>query len=126
MAEFNTKQIRNLALLGHGGCGKTSVAEAMLYVTGAIDRLGNTAQGNTTCDYDPEARARGAIGLFGNKYGERVKVYTMGDYSCEICGGPHAANTGDLGTFKIKKEEASSAGVRRIKAVLIPKEEKKD
>ena len=74
----------------------------------------------------PEARARGAIGLFGDKYGERVKVYTMGDYSCEICGGPHAANTGDLGTFKIKKEEASSAGVRRIKAVLIPKEEKKD
>lgn len=69
----------------------------------------------------PEARARGAIGLFGDKYGERVKVYTMGDYSCEICGGPHAANTGDLGTFKIKKEEASSAGVRRIKAVLIPK-----
>lgn len=69
----------------------------------------------------PEARARGAIGLFGDKYGERVKVYTMGDYSCEICGGPHAANTGDLGTFKIKKEEASSAGLRRIKAVLIPK-----
>ena len=50
MAEFNTKQIRNLALLGHGGCGKTSVAEAMLYGTGAIARLGNTAQGNTTCD----------------------------------------------------------------------------
>ena len=70
----------------------------------------------------PEARSKGAIGLFGDKYGERVKVYTMGDYSCEICGGPHAANTGDLGTFKIKKEEASSAGVRRIKAVLIPKE----
>ena len=70
----------------------------------------------------PEARAKGAIGLFGDKYGERVKVYTMGDYRCEICGGPHAANTGDLGTFKIKKEEASSAGVRRIKAVLIPKE----
>lgn len=70
----------------------------------------------------PEARAKGAIGLFGDKYGERVKVYTMGDYSCEICGGPHAANTGDLGTFKIKKEEASSAGVRRIKAILIPKE----
>ena len=70
----------------------------------------------------PEARAKGAIGLFGDKYGERGKVYTMGDYSCEICGGPHAANTGDLGTFKIKKEEASSAGVRRIKAVLIPKE----
>ncbi|MBR5949421.1 MAG: alanine--tRNA ligase [Clostridia bacterium] len=68
----------------------------------------------------PEAREKGAIGLFGDKYGERVKVYTMGEYSCEICGGPHASNTGELGTFKIKKEEASSAGVRRIKAVLIP------
>lgn len=70
----------------------------------------------------PEAKAKGAIGVFGDKYGERVKVYTMGNYSCEICGGPHANNTGELGTFKIKKEEASSAGVRRIKAVLIPKE----
>ncbi|MDO5110808.1 MAG: alanine--tRNA ligase [Clostridia bacterium] len=65
-----------------------------------------------------EARAQGAIGLFGDKYGERVKVYTMGTFSKEICGGPHAGNTGDLGVFKIKKEEASSAGVRRIKAVL--------
>lgn len=70
----------------------------------------------------PEAKAKGAIGVFGDKYGDRVKVYTMGNYSCEICGGPHANNTGELGTFKIKKEEASSAGVRRIKAVLIPKE----
>lgn len=70
----------------------------------------------------PEARARGAIGLFGDKYGERVKVYTMGEFSCEICGGPHAENTGELGIFKIKKEEASSAGVRRIKAVLLPRE----
>lgn len=65
-----------------------------------------------------EAQSQGAIGLFGDKYGERVKVYTMGGFSKEICGGPHADNTGDLGTFKIKKEEASSAGVRRIKAVL--------
>ena len=65
-----------------------------------------------------EAREQGAVGLFGDKYGERVKVYTMGEFSKEICGGPHAENTGDLGTFKIKKEEASSAGVRRIKAVL--------
>lgn len=67
-----------------------------------------------------EAKAQGAIGLFENKYGSKVKVYTMGDFSKEICGGPHAAHTGALGTFKIKKEEASSAGVRRIKAVLIP------
>ena len=65
-----------------------------------------------------EAKAQGAIGLFESKYGERVKVYTMGPFSKEICGGPHAANTGDLKSFKIKKEEASSAGVRRIKAVI--------
>ena len=66
-----------------------------------------------------EAKAQGAIGLFESKYGEKVKVYTMGKYSKEICGGPHAKNTGDLGRFEIKKEEASSSGVRRIKAVLI-------
>ena len=65
-----------------------------------------------------EAKAQGAIGLFESKYGERVKVYTMGEFSKEICGGPHASNTGDLKCFKIKKEEASSAGVRRIKAVI--------
>ena len=65
-----------------------------------------------------EAKAQGAMGLFESKYGERVKVYTMGEFSKEICGGPHANNTGDLKAFKIKKEEASSAGVRRIKAVI--------
>ena len=65
-----------------------------------------------------EAKAQGAIGLFESKYGERVKVYTMGAFSKEICGGPHASNTGELKSFTIKKEEASSAGVRRIKAVI--------
>ena len=65
-----------------------------------------------------EAKAQGAIGLFESKYGERVKVYTMGQFSKEICGGPHAKNTGDLKSFKILKEESSSAGVRRIKAVI--------
>ena len=65
-----------------------------------------------------EAKAQGAIGLFESKYGERVKVYTMGEFSKEICGGPHASNTGDLKSFRIKKEEASSAGVRRIKATI--------
>ncbi len=65
-----------------------------------------------------EAKAQGAIGLFENKYGERVKVYTMGSFSKEICGGPHASNTGDLVSFKILKEESSSRGVRRIKAVI--------
>lgn len=70
----------------------------------------------------PEAKAKGAIGLFESKYGERVRTYKMGDYSFEICGGPHAENTGDLGSFKIQKEESSSAGVRRIKAVIRPAE----
>lgn len=66
-----------------------------------------------------EARASGAIGLFENKYGDRVKVYTIGDFSKEICGGPHVERTGILGKFVIKKEEASSSGVRRIKAILV-------
>ena len=65
-----------------------------------------------------EARARGATALFTAKYDEQVKVYTVGDYCMEVCGGPHAATTGELGGFKIKKEESSSAGVRRIKAVI--------
>ena len=93
------------------------IAEVEKLVNEAI-----AAKAEITCEEMtvPEAREKGAIGLFGDKYGERVKVYTMGEYSCEICGGPHAGNTGELGTFKIKKEEASSAGVRRIKAVLIP------
>ncbi len=54
-----------------------------------------------------------------NKYGDKVKVYTIGDFSKEICGGPHVHHTGELGRFKIKKEESSSSGIRRIKAVLI-------
>lgn len=66
-----------------------------------------------------EAKESGAMGLFESKYGDRVKVYTIGDFSKEICGGPHVTHTGELGRFKIKKEESSSAGVRRIKAVLI-------
>jgi len=69
-----------------------------------------------------EARELGAIGVFGDKYGDIVKVYTVGTdnevFSRELCGGPHVEHTGVLGKFKIKKEEASSAGVRRIKAVL--------
>ena len=65
-----------------------------------------------------EAKESGAMGLFESKYGEKVKVYTIGDFSKEICGGPHVSHTGELGHFKIKKEESSSAGIRRIKAVL--------
>ena len=65
-----------------------------------------------------EAKKEGAVGIFNDKYGEKVKVYTIGKYSKEICGGPHAKTTGELKSFKIIKEEASSSGVRRIKAVI--------
>lgn len=65
-----------------------------------------------------EAKQAGAIGLFEERYGERVKVYTIGDFSMEICGGPHVEHTGELGTFRVVKEEAVGAGVRRIRAVL--------
>ena len=65
-----------------------------------------------------EAKKQGATGVFDAKYADVVKVYTVDGYSKEICGGPHAKNTKELGKFKIKKEQSSSAGVRRIKAVL--------
>ncbi|MFA6365134.1 MAG: alanine--tRNA ligase, partial [Candidatus Paceibacterota bacterium] len=68
-----------------------------------------------------EAKAKGAIGIFEDKYAElggKLKVYFVGDYSKEICGGPHVEHTGTIGHFKIQKEEAVSAGVRRIKAIV--------
>ena len=65
-----------------------------------------------------KAYENGAVGVFSGKYGEIVKVYSVPGYSKEICGGPHAKNTRELVSFKILKEEASSAGVRRIKAVI--------
>jgi alanyl-tRNA synthetase len=78
-----------------------------------------------------EAKKLGAIGLFEDKYESKIKVYTVGDptepatadpttptYSREVCGGPHVEHTGTMGKFKIIKEEAVSAGVRRIKAIL--------
>lgn len=65
-----------------------------------------------------EARKFGAHGVFDSKYGEKVKVYIIGDVDKQICGGPHVKNTSELGKFRIVKEESSSAGIRRIKAVL--------
>ena len=70
-----------------------------------------------------EAKSSGAIALFGEKYESQVKVYTVGNSSSdyftkEVCGGPHVERTGALGVFKIQKEQSSSAGVRRIRAVL--------
>lgn len=65
-----------------------------------------------------EAHAKGALGIFDDRYGTEVTVYTIGDFSKEICGGPHVKNTKELGQFVLVKEESSSAGVRRIKGVL--------
>ena len=65
-----------------------------------------------------DALKKGAIGVFGGRYGSNVSVYSIGSFDKEICAGPHVKNTSELGKFKIIKEESISAGVRRIKAVL--------
>lgn len=65
-----------------------------------------------------EAKKAGALAFFSDRYDEQVKVYRIGDFSMEVCGGPHVERTGELGTFRIKKEQSSSQGVRRIRAVL--------
>ena len=65
-----------------------------------------------------DARAMGAIGLFGDKYGDDVSIYRIGDISLEFCGGPHVERTGEIGRFKVEKEQSSSAGVRRIRATI--------
>ncbi len=94
---------------------KEEIAEVERLVNEAIQKDHAITMVEKTVD---EAKAEGAIGLFGDKYGAKVKVYSIGDFSKEICGGPHVEKTSLLGTFKIKKETSSSAGIRRIKAVL--------
>ncbi len=91
------------------------LAEIEKWVNSAINADVPVTLDEMTVD---EAKKQGAIGVFESKYGDKVKVYTIGKYSKEICGGPHAKSTGELHHFKITKEEASSAGVRRIKAIL--------
>ena len=66
----------------------------------------------------PDAIQSGALGLFEDRYGNDVSVYTIGEASKEVCTGPHVSNTREIGRFKIVKEQSSSAGVRRIKAVV--------
>ena len=75
----------------------------------------------TTLD---QARAGGALAFFGERYGNDVNVYSIGDHktgivSQEVCGGPHAANTGSLGEFRLDKDEAVAAGVRRLYATVM-------
>jgi alanyl-tRNA synthetase len=91
------------------------IAEVEGLVNGAIGRNIPVVCNEVSLD---DAKKSGAMGVFDSKYGEKVKVYTIDDFSKEICGGPHVEATGVLGHFKIQKEEASSSGVRRIKAVL--------
>jgi alanyl-tRNA synthetase len=69
-----------------------------------------------------EAKRRGAQAMFDNKYGgDSISVYTVGNFSTEICGGPHVSNTSELGVFKITKQKGIAAGVRRIRAILVQK-----
>lgn len=65
-----------------------------------------------------QALKEGALAFFAEKYGERVKIYTIGDFSKEVCGGPHVSRTGELGKFRLIKQEAVGQGVRRLKAIL--------
>jgi alanyl-tRNA synthetase len=65
-----------------------------------------------------QAISAGALAFFGEKYGEQVKVYSIGAFSKEVCGGPHVTRTGELGKFKITKQESIGHGVRRLRAVL--------
>jgi len=91
------------------------IKEAEDFVNVAIDRKIDVVCEEMSLE---EAKNTGASGSFESKYGEKVKVYTISDVSREICGGPHVDNTSELGHFSIAKEESSSSGVRRIKAIL--------
>ena len=91
------------------------IAEVEKLVNGWIADAIPVTKKTTTVE---EAKTEGAMALFGSKYGDQVTLYSIGDVSKEICCGPHVANTSELGSFKIQKEQSSSAGVRRIKAVI--------
>ena len=99
---------------------KDELKEVEELVNKAIDDNLEVSKASMTLD---EAKKSGAIGIFDEKYGDEVTVYEVKGFSKEICGGPHVTNTSEIGRFAIKKEEASSAGIRRIKAVIGEKAE---
>ena len=121
-----TTRLHTATHLLHGALRKVlgdSVFQRGSNITAEVEAIVNKAiqEGvEVECREMPieEARAMGAVGIFDDKYGDRVRVYIMGDYDTELCGGPHAANTAELKAFKIQKEKSSSAGVRRIVAVI--------
>ena len=101
----------------HAKMTPEEIAQVEALVNGAIERDLPVEMETMTLE---EAKRRGSMALFGGKYEEQVKVYRMGDFSMEVCGGPHVKRLSELGRFRIVKEESSSAGVRRIRAVLEP------
>jgi len=93
--------------------------EEVKAVEAEVNRVINLALPVTITEMSPdEAKAKGAQSEFGQKYPPKVTVYKMGDYSMEICMGPHVKNTKEVGKFTIQKEESSAAGIRRIKATV--------
>jgi len=103
----------------HGAMTPEEVAKVTELVQGQIDqRIGVEREVMTI----PQAREAGAIGLFDEKYEGDVSVYRIPGFSLEFCGGPHVTNTGELGRFRIVKEQSAGAGVRRIRAELEPAE----
>jgi len=98
-----------------GAMTKEEIAQVSDLVQGWIESDIGIEQLTLEAD---KAREMGAIGLFTEKYEDIVSVYKIGDFSLEFCGGPHVSSTGELGTFKIAKEQSSSSGVRRIRATL--------
>jgi alanyl-tRNA synthetase len=90
------------------------IAKVEELVNSAITKNYNVSADEMTKD---EATKKGAMALFGEKYGDKVRVLTMGDFSCELCGGTHVKKTGDIGLFKIVVETSLASGIRRIEAI---------
>lgn len=94
---------------------RDEIAEVEAFVQAAIDRALPVTHEMLPCE---KAKMSGAIGLFEDRYGNDVTVYTIGDVSKEVCAGPHVSNTREIGKFEIEKEQSSSSGVRRIRAII--------